>query len=94
MSLELASWRRDREDVGDDNLDLADAVLRGLFVGPTELDPPRPREFYVVELDEWDYMASSLLTQIVTDAGSLRRAARLLGVPRSTLSARFSRRKR
>lgn len=75
-------------------LDLVDAVVRGALAGDGMLDRPRLRERYTVELDEWEHMATSLLEQIVADAGSLRRAARVLRVPRSTLGARFSRRKR
>lgn len=45
-----------------------------------------PDEF-TVALDSWDAMKSKLLAQVVCAAGSIRRAARAIEVPRSTLSA-------
>ena len=43
------------------------------------------RESYVIGIDRWDRMHAELLLALVTDAGSLRSAAKVLGVPRSTL---------
>ncbi|PRP98557.1 hypothetical protein [Enhygromyxa salina] len=68
-------------------LDLAEAVERGGVTGDNAIDLPSVRDFYVVQLDSWDRMAADLLGQVVTDAGSVRNAAKLLEVPRSTLSA-------
>ena len=52
------------------------------------VDPPTMREVYMVRLDVWEIMVGDLLAQIIEDAGSLRRASIVIGVPRSTLSAR------
>jgi hypothetical protein len=67
--------------------DLVDAVVRGAVVGDGEpLEGPQLRESYVVRFGDWEEMIRDLLLQIVADAGSARRAARAVGVPRSTFS--------
>lgn len=68
-------------------LDLAEAVERGAVDGDNAIDPPRVREVYMVRLDSWTRMEAELLGQIVADAGSIRRAATVLSVPRSTLGS-------
>jgi len=40
---------------------------------------------YLVPMGSWSEMRDGLLLSIVTDAGSVRKAARLVDVPRSTL---------
>ncbi|PRQ06002.1 hypothetical protein ENSA7_42640 [Enhygromyxa salina] len=40
---------------------------------------------YLVRLGSWSEMAEALLLSVVADAGSARKAAPILGVPRSTL---------
>jgi hypothetical protein len=45
-----------------------------------------PDEF-TVALADWDHMTADLLSQIIYAAGSIRRAALVIDVPRSTLSA-------
>lgn len=45
-----------------------------------------PDEF-TIKIGDWDHMRADLLCQIVSGAGSLRRAAKIIDVPRSTLSA-------
>jgi transcriptional regulator of acetoin/glycerol metabolism len=42
---------------------------------------------YEVMLERWDRMAPKLLRAIAADLGSIRKAARALGLPRSTLGA-------
>jgi transcriptional regulator of acetoin/glycerol metabolism len=45
----------------------------------------------MVRLDSWARMEAELLAQIIADAGSVRAAAKVLDVPRSTLGARLRR---
>jgi len=85
------SRRWGRGTPGDDYGDLAEAVERGAVDGENTLDRTSVREFYTVRLDTWARMEAELLGRIVTDAGSIRRAAKLLDVPRSTLGARMRR---
>lgn len=47
---------------------------------------PNVRESYVVGVEQWDRMVAGLLLAIVTDVGSARAAAKMVGVPRSTLA--------
>ena len=54
---------------------------------PHRADRPNMCDAYTVRLDSWDHMKASLLSQILRDAGSIRKAAGVLGVPRSTLGA-------
>jgi hypothetical protein len=42
---------------------------------------------YSVHRGTWEAMEASLLAQVIADAGSIRRAAKVLGLPKSTLSA-------
>lgn len=42
---------------------------------------------YEVVLERWDRMAPKLLREIVAELGSIRKAARALGLPKSTLGA-------
>lgn len=80
----LAAQPREPSQTYDD---LVDAVVRGAVVGDGEpLEGPQLRESYVVRFGDWDEMVRDLLLQIVADAGSARRAARAVGVPRSTFS--------
>ena len=67
-------------------LDLVEAVERGAVAGDNAIEPPGMRERYVVAFDTWDRMESDLLGQLLDDAGSVRKAAPLLGVSRSTLA--------
>jgi hypothetical protein len=41
---------------------------------------------FIVRRGTWDAMAASLIAQVIEDAGSIRRAARVLGLPKSTLA--------
>src|SRR5690606_1061265 len=76
---------------------LRNAVMRAaaLSDGPisaTELlppdEPPRPTgNTITIPRGTWSNMHAALLQQVVTDEGSIRRAAQALDVPRSTLSA-------
>ena len=80
-------------DVGSiEDLDsaVAEALARRFAVHrehDAEIPKPRLREIYCVRLDSWDHMEAALLAQIVADAGSIRRASKVIDVPRSTLSA-------
>jgi hypothetical protein len=56
------------------------AGMRAMQVAP----PGMPDEF-VIALGSWDATKSELLAKVVRAAGSLRRAVRVLDVPRSTL---------
>jgi hypothetical protein len=80
----LATQPREPSQTYDD---LVDAVVRGAVVGDGEpLEGPQLQESYVVRFGDWDEMIRDLLLQVVADAGSARRAARAVGVPRSTFS--------
>jgi hypothetical protein len=50
--------------------------------------PPTMRDTYTIKFGTWDAMAADLLSQIIHDAGSLRRAAKAIALPRSTFSLR------
>jgi hypothetical protein len=50
-----------------------------------QVDPPGMPDEFTIALDSWDAMEGELLAQVVRAAGSIRRAARVLDVPRSTL---------
>jgi len=69
-------------------LDLPEAWLAGwveaVWVGRREVVRP-----YVVWLGPWRRMVDGLLAEIAADAGSARKAAKLIGMPRSTLCARI-----
>lgn len=59
-------------------------------VEPERYRPPAPRpesmrDEYVVRFGSWEQMKADLLSQIIHDAGSIRRAAKAIGVPKSTL---------
>lgn len=78
-------------DILDLDVAVAEALTRRFAVHreiDAELPRPRLREVYCVRLDSWDHMQSDLLAQIVGDAGSIRRAAKVIDMPRSTLSAK------
>lgn len=49
------------------------------------VDPPGIPDEFVIAIGDWAHMEADLLAQIVRAAGSIRRAARLLEIPRSTL---------
>ncbi|WP_244923888.1 hypothetical protein [Enhygromyxa salina] len=68
-------------------LDLAEAVERGAIDGDNAIDPPEVSDSYTVQLDSWERMQTDLLDQLINDAGSVRNAAKVLSVPRSTLTA-------
>lgn len=68
-------------------LDLAEAAERGAIPGDNAIDSPGVRDSYTVRFDSWQRMEADLLAQVLADAGSARKAAELLGVPRSTLAA-------
>lgn len=60
-------------------------------MAPTDYDanertPPGMRNEYTVQFGSWAQMEARLLAQAIEDAGSMRRAAKVLGVPRSSLS--------
>jgi hypothetical protein len=55
---------------------------------PTWTKPPEMRDEYTIKFGTWDAMAADLLSQVMHDAGSMRRAAKIIGLPRSTLSQR------
>jgi hypothetical protein len=65
--------------------DLVEAVERGMIDGDNATEIPGVRGSYTIELDSWARMTGELLGQIVADAGSVRRAAQVIDVPRSTL---------
>lgn len=67
--------------------DLVDAVERGSVDGDNVIDGPELRDSYTVRLDRWELMTGELVRAIVADAGSIRSAAKVLDVPRSTLNA-------
>ena len=75
-------------------LDLIEAVERGAVDGKHVVERPHVRDVYSVTLDSWVRMEADLLTQIVVDAGSIRRASKLIEMPRSTLGARLARARR
>ena len=58
--------------------------VEAVWVGRREVVRP-----YVVWLGPWRSMVDGLLAAIAADAGSARKAAKLIGMPRSTLSARI-----
>jgi hypothetical protein len=68
-------------------LDLVEAVERGAIDGDNAIGPIGVSEFYTVRLDSWERMEADLLEQVIADAGSVRKAAKVLGVPRATLGA-------
>jgi hypothetical protein len=68
-------------------LDLLEAVERGAIDGDNAIGPIGVSEFYTVRLDSWERMAADLLAQVTADAGSVRKAAKVLDVPRATLGA-------
>lgn len=82
-------WPLDQADACEPYVDLCEAIERGNLDGDGhgEIEPPQLREFYCVRLDVWEVMSGEMLRQIVADAGSIRQAARVLDVPRSTLGA-------
>lgn len=75
--------------------DLADAVARGKLEADLPLEEPRRlveiQEFYRVRFASWEEMVLDLLTQITTDAGSIRKASRATGLASLTLSAKLRR---
>jgi hypothetical protein len=57
----------------------------------SDYDPKGPRlpgmrGEYTVQFGSWAQMEARLLAQAIEDAGTMRRAAKVLGVPRATLS--------
>ncbi len=71
--------------------DSACAVLAhgpyGAGIRVMHVDPPGMPDEFTVALDSWDAMEGELLAAVVRGAGNIRRAARVLDVPRSTLGA-------
>jgi hypothetical protein len=100
--IELDSWDRMMAELflevltDADDLDLAATVLE-LPRDDLEVWLARARATsttrgpYIIEFDRWETMVGKLLAAIVRDAGSVRAAAQLLDVPKSTLSARVRR---
>jgi hypothetical protein len=78
----------DVTDVAQVDSAIAEALARKHAIH-REIDADRPtlKTEYRVRLDSWDHMRAALLAQIVADAGSIRRASKVVGIPRSTLSA-------
>ena len=81
--------------------DLAAAVLRGHMVAEPdrgdsqEVEPlTQLQDVYRVRLAPWDEMLGDLLWQVRVDAGSIRKAAKVLCIPRSTLNAKLKRYRR
>jgi hypothetical protein len=68
-------------------LDLVEAVERGALDGDNAIGPMGVNEFYIVRLDSWERMEADLLGQVIADAGAVRKAAKILDVPRATLGA-------
>jgi hypothetical protein len=68
-------------------LDLVEAVERGAIDGDNAIGLIGVSEFYTVRLDSWERMEADLLKQVIADAGSVRKAAKVLDVPRATLGA-------
>lgn len=66
-------------------LDRADIESR---LGRKRMLKPGLRDYYLVRTEGWARMQAGLLLAIVADATSMRAAAKLLGVPRATLSSR------
>jgi hypothetical protein len=50
------------------------------------VDPPGMPDQFVIGIDSWDAMTGELLSGIVRAAGSIRRASRVIEVPKSTLA--------
>ena len=75
-------------------LEFIEAIERGAVDGDNSIDPPKLRSHYTVEMGSWRSMRAELLAQVITDAGSVRAAATVLDVPRSTLSNWFRQTKR
>lgn len=71
----------------DAYLDLVEAIEQGGVAGDNTIDPPNVRDVYLVRLDSWERMEANLLNQVINDAGSVRKASKLLRVPRSTLGS-------
>jgi hypothetical protein len=102
VEVELDSWDRMMGELflevltDADDLDLAATVLE-LPRDDLEVWLARARAAsttrgpYIIEFDRWEKMVGKLLVAIVRDAGSVRAAAQLLDVPKSTLSARVRR---
>jgi hypothetical protein len=84
----LARSRRER---GDDYSDLVDAFERGALRGDGEVDEPRFRVIYEVELDSWDRMMAELFLEVLTDADNLDLAATVLELPRDDLEVWLAR---
>jgi hypothetical protein len=85
-----AAWAAVRGVTGlhDDDPEAAEASEPERYQLPTWTKPPTMHDTYTIKVGTWDSMAADLISQVIHDAGSLRRAAKIIGVPRSTLSAR------
>ena len=59
-----------------------------------KVDPPGMPDQFVIGLDSWEAMTGELLGHIVRHAGSIRRAAAILDVPRATVGAWVVKRRR
>jgi hypothetical protein len=55
-----------------------------------QADPIGLPDRFTIPIDSWQIMTGELLAAVVRGAGSIRRAARVIDVPKSTLSACFA----
>ena len=83
-------------DSAEPYADLAAAVLRGgLPADDSDLASAPPaaelRKLYRGKRATWDQMTGDLLTQIAADAGSARKGAEAISMPRSTFNAKLRR---
>lgn len=74
-------------NVVEADIAVADALARRYAIHrEQDADTPTMQKTYTVRLDSWDHMKADLLAQIVADAGSIRRAAKVIDMARSTLN--------
>jgi hypothetical protein len=70
--------------------DSACAVLAkgpfGAGMRARHIDPPGMPDEFVIKIGDWAHMHADLLSQIIGCTGSIRRAAKVMDVPRSTVN--------
>ena len=87
----------DELDTRQPYIDLVAAHLRGRLPAsgwseePVIVPVSQVQEYYRVRIGPWDEMVGELLSQLTLDAGSRRKAAEVIGMARSTLSAKLKR---